>query len=262
MPETLLVDTPSDHVLCIALNRPDRRNAFNTQMAEELIAVFTDLRARSPSETRAVVLTGTGDRAFCAGADLKERDGMDDAAWRAQHRLFENMAHAIRTCPIPVIAAVEGAAFAGGMEIMLSCAFAYASETARFALTEVTLGIIPGIGGTQLLTRRAGSARANEIILTGAPFTADEALNWGIVNRLCPPGSVRGVAEEAAARIAQNAPLSVRGAHAAIRDGAALPLDDAIAIELEAYGQLIDTEDRVEGIQAFNEKRAAIFKGC
>lgn len=261
MPETLLLDTPADHVLTITLNRPDRRNAFNTRMAEELIDVFNGLVEQSTSEIRAVVLTGAGDRAFCAGADLKERDGMDDATWRAQHRLFEAMAATIRTCSIPVIAAVEGAAFAGGLEIMLSCAFTYASETTRFALTEVTLGIIPGIGGTQLLTRRAGSARASEIILTGTPFSAADALAWGVVNRLCPAGEVRAAAEATAIRIAENAPLSVRGAHGAIRDGAVLPLEDAVAVELAAYQRLIDTEDRIEGIRAFNEKRSPSFKG-
>jgi enoyl-CoA hydratase len=262
MPDTLLLSHPSDHVLTITLNRPDRRNAFNTRMAEELIETFATVSAKGSSEVRAVVLTGAGDRAFCAGADLKERHGMDEIAWRAQHRLFEDMAKAIRTCPIPIVAAVEGAAFAGGFELVLSCAFAYASETARFALTEVTLGIMPGIGGTQLLTRRAGAARANEIILTGTAFSAAEARDWGIVNRLCPPGEVLSAAEDTAARIARNAPLSVRGAHGAMRDGASLPLEEAVMVELEAYNRLIDTEDRVEGIRAFNEKRSPTFKGA
>ncbi len=259
--ETIRLELPSPHVLLLILNRPDRRNAFNTQMARELIAVWDALTVPVQNDIRCVVLTGAGDRAFCSGADLKERNGMTRSDWQAQHALFEQMSYRLMECPVPVIAAVEGAAFAGGFEMMLACTFVYASQNARFALTEVTLGLIPGIGGTQLLPRRVGAARAKEIILTGSPFAAQEAADWGLVNRLCPPGTACAEALKSAEKIAANAPLSVRQALTAIREGADCPIREALAIELACYEPLIDTEDRREGIAAFNEKRKPVFKG-
>jgi enoyl-CoA hydratase/carnithine racemase len=260
--ETVQVESPLPQVWRITLNRPERRNAFNTQMAEELIALWAEVAAAASNDhVRCAVLTGSGTRAFCAGADLKERHGMSEADWRHQHALFEEMAQALRDCPVPVIAAVEGAAFAGGFELMLSCTFAYAGESARFALTEVTLGLIPGIGGTQLLPRAVGRARAMEILTVGRPFSAAEALEWGVVNRLCPDGTAAASALETAAAIASNAPLSVRRAVQSVRGGMDRPLPEALTVELDCYRTLIDTDDRREGIAAFNEKRKPVFKG-
>lgn len=258
---TIHIDVPRPHVLQIVLNRPDRRNAFNTQMAEELIAAWRGLSYGDYGDIRCVVLTGSGDKAFCAGADLKERHGMSDADWRAQHKLFERMSYDLMALPVPVIAAVEGAAYAGGFELVLACTFAYAADTARFALTEVTLGLIPGIGGTQNLPRAAGLRRAQEILLTGAPFSARDAFDWGLVNRLCPPGETVAEALRTAETIASNAPLSVRRAMAAARDGLDVPIAKGLEIELANYETLIDTEDRAEGIRAFNEKRKPVFRG-
>lgn len=259
--DMIRLERPHPHVLLVTLNRPERRNAFNTRMAEELVALWRTLFENPAGDIRCIVLTGAGDKAFCSGADLKERHGMDREAWQKQHRLFEQMSYGLQDCPIPVIAAVEGAAFAGGFELMLGCAFVYASETARFALTEVTLGLIPGIGGTQLLPRRLGTARALEILLTGTAIEADEAAEWGLVNRLCPPGSVLQTAVEAAERIASNAPLSVRQVLKAVKTGIDQPMKDALKTELSCYNTLIDTSDRAEGIKAFNEKRKPVFKG-
>jgi enoyl-CoA hydratase len=258
-PETLLLEEHGD-ILVVTLNRPDRANAFTSRMGAELLAVFHALEA-DPAAYRCAVLTGAGDRAFCAGADLKERDGMTDAAFAHQHRLYERMARAMLACPIPLLAAVNGAAFAGGLELMLCCDFAYASETARFALTEVTLGIMPGAGGTQNLPRAVGAARAKEIILTGRPFAAADALAWGLVNRLCPAGTVLAAVLQTAGIIAANAPLSVRQAKSSIVTGMQLPRDQAMRFEIEAYHQLIPTADRTEGIRAFNEKRKPVFEG-
>src|SRR5205807_7980753 len=148
-------------------------------------------------------MTGAGERAFCAGGDLKERNGMTDEAWQDQHLLFERMIRAFTGCPVPVIAAVNGAAYAGGCELALCCDFIYAAETARFALTEVTLGIMPGAGGTQTLPRAVGERRAKEIILTGKPFGAAEAERWGMVSRVVPAAELVAAALATAETIAQ-----------------------------------------------------------
>jgi enoyl-CoA hydratase/carnithine racemase len=216
--ETLLLTQPAPGVELVTLNRPEAANAFNTRMAEELAGALASL-----SNARCVVLTGAGERAFCAGADLKERDGMTDAAWAAQHKVFEAMGQALLALPVPVIAAVNGAAFGGGCEIALLCDFIYAASNARFALTEVTLGIMPGLGATQTLARTAGARRAKEVILTGAPFSAEEALAWGVANRICEPGRLLDEALAAAGRVAANAPLSVRAIKRAIDAGADRP---------------------------------------
>src|SRR2546428_7440971 len=182
---TLRLDTPQPELLVVTLNRPEVANALNTQMGRDLENLWSGLIA-APGELRCVILTGAGERAFCAGGDLKERHGMSDADWAAQHEIFERQYWRLLDCPLPVIAAINGHAFAGGLEMALACDFAYAVPDARFALTEVTLGIMPGAGGTQLLPRAVGERRGTEIILTGKPFGAEDALRWGLVNRLCP----------------------------------------------------------------------------
>ena len=186
---------------------------------------------------------------------------MSDEAWQDQHLLFERMVRAFLACPVPVIGAVNGAAYAGGCELALCCDFIYAAENARFALTEVTLGIMPGAGGTQNLPRAVGERRAKEIILTGRPFTAQEAFDWGMVNRLCAPGKVVEEALETARRIADNAPISVRQAKHAIHFGLQMDVASGMMLEIEAYNRMVPTEDRREGIAAFNEKRKPRFKG-
>lgn len=247
-------------VLVVALDRPARANAFTSGMGEEVLAVFEALAA-APDAYRCAVLTASGDRAFCAGADLKERDGMSDADFARQHHLFERMFRAVLACPPPLLAAVNGAAYAGGLELMLCCDFAYASRTARFALTEVTRGIMPGGGGTQNLPRAIGERRAKELILTGRPFGAEEALSWGLVNRLCEPGTVLDAVLDTAREITANAPIAVRQAKTAIGRGLQMDRDSGMLFEIEAYYRLIPTEDRVEGIAAYNEKRAPVFRG-
>ena len=258
--ETILVENPEQHVVLVTLNRPEARNAFNTRMAEELVALFEGFRL-DPVEPRCIVLTGAGDRAFCAGGDLKERRGMSDDQWRRQHLVFERMARAVIFCPVPVIAAVNGAAFGGGCELAGACDFIYASQTARFALTEVTLGIIPGAGGTQTLPRAVGTRRAKEIIFTGEPFDAQAALEWGFANRVCAPDTLLPEAIATATRIAANAPISIRQAKQAIARGCEMSLADGLAFEIEAYNRTVPSADRQEGIEAFNEKRKPRFKG-
>jgi len=257
---TLRLETPQAGLLVVTLNRPEVANALNTQMGRDLENLWSGLIA-APGELRCVILTGAGERAFCAGGDLKERHGMSDAEWVAQHEIFERQYWRLLDCPLPVIAAINGHAFAGGLEMALACDFAYAVPEARFALTEVTLGIMPGAGGTQLLPRAVGERRAKEIILTGLPFGAQEALDWGIVNRLCPRAELMAEAVKTAARICGNAPLSIRQAKKAIHHGLQMDLKSGFMFEIEAYNRLVGTEDRGEGIRAFNEKRKPLFRG-
>jgi len=256
---TLRVEERPGPVLLVTLDRPEVANAFNTQAALDLCEFFDSLETEG--RCRCIVLTGAGDKAFCAGADLKERNALGNEQWRAQHEIFERMFRSVRDCAVPVIAAVNGAAYAGGLELVLLCDFAYASKSAKFALTEVSLGIMPGGGGTQTLARAVGERRAKELILAAQPFSAEEALAWGVVNRLCEPQSLLGETLEAAAGIAANAPLAVREAKRAIRHGLGMDLASAMQLEIAAYNRLVGTEDRKEGVRAFNEKRKPEFKG-
>jgi enoyl-CoA hydratase len=251
-------DERDQSILIATLSRPEVANAFNTSGALELATLLEGL---GPGPCRCVVLTGAGDKAFCSGADLKERNTLSEGEWRSQHEIFERMFRALRDCAVPVIAAVNGAAYAGGLELVLQCDFAYASKTARFALTEVALGIMPGGGGTQTLARAAGERRAKELILAARPFSAEEALAWGIVNGLCDPQKLLEETLATAARIASLAPLAVRQARRAIREGLQKDIASGMELEIEAYNRLVATEDRKEGIRAFNEKRKPVFRG-
>ncbi|MBX3481453.1 MAG: enoyl-CoA hydratase/isomerase family protein [Caulobacter sp.] len=258
--ETLALDTPAPHVLRVAFNRPEVRNALSTAMAREVLALFQGL-ILDPGDTRCVILTGTGEQAFCAGGDLKERNGMSDAAWRAQHVLFEQAFYALMDCPIPVIAAVNGAAFGGGCEFALACDFIHAADSARFALTETRLGIIPGCGGTQNLPRAVGVRRARELILTSQVFTADQAADWGMVNTVWPAPLLMDEVLKVAAAIAAGGPIAIRQAKRAMTLGVETDLKTGLAIEVEAYNRTVGSADRREGVAAFNEKRPARFTG-
>ncbi len=258
--QTINVERRDGNILLVTLNRPEASNAMNTQMGLDLVELFegfsTDIKG-----LRAVILTGQGDKAFCAGGDLKQRNGMTDDAWQAQHLVFERMLRAILGCPIPVIGAINGAAYGGGCEIAAALDFVYASTNARFALTEVTLGIMPGGGGTQNLARAVGERRAKELILSGLPFSAAEAEQWGLVNRVLPSGELLEAAFAIARRIAANGPISVRQAKQAIHRGLQMSLADGLVFEIEAYNRLVPTVDRREGVRAFNERRKPNFQG-
>ena len=258
--ETILAERRDDHILVVSLNRPESSNALNTQMGLDLVELFegfsTDIEG-----LRAVILTGSGGKAFCAGGDLKQRNGMTDEAWQAQHLVFERMLRAVLGCPIPVISAVNGAAYGGGCEIAAATDFVYAATHARFALTEVTLGIMPGGGGTQTLARAVGEHRAKELILSGLPFSAEEAERWGLVNRVLPPDELLPAALAIAGRIAANGPISVRQAKQAVHRGLQMSLADGLTFEIEAYNRLVPTADRREGVLAFNERRKPNFQG-
>jgi enoyl-CoA hydratase len=258
--QTLKLEEPSPGLLVVTLNRPEVRNAFNTQMGRELRDLFVPLKF-TPGDLRCIVITGAGDKAFCSGGDLKERKGMTDEEWRLQHAIFEEGYYAVMDCAVPVIAAVNGAAYAGGCELALACDFIFASTEAKFALTEVTIGIMPGAGGTQNLPRAVGERRAKQILLTGAPFTAQQALDWGMVNEVHAPAELMPAVTEVANRIVANAPISIRQAKKAMHYGLQMDLASGLQFEVQAYERMIATDDRREGINAFNEKRKPKFTG-
>jgi enoyl-CoA hydratase len=255
---TLAVEKQGEHILLVKLNRPQVLNALNTQMGSDQHDLWTRLTAE-PGALRCVVLTGAGDRAFCAGADLKERDGMTETVWRTQHEVFERAFMALMELPLPIIAAVNGHAFGGGLEMALCCDFIYAARSARMALSETRLGLMPGGAGTQNLPRAAGERRAKELIFTAEPFDAQQGYEWGIVNRVCD--NALQDALEVAEKIARNAPLAVRQAKKSVHYGLQMDLATGYRFEIEAYNQLVGTEDRKEGVRAFNEKRKPRFQG-
>jgi len=234
-----------------------RRNAISRAMLAELESNV----ARAAKALRVVVLTGAGDKSFCAGADLKERAGMSEAEVRAFLDGLRRTFRAIETSDAVFIAAVNGTAFGGGTELALACDLRLAAPPAELGLTEVKLGIIPGGGGTQRLTRLIGPGRARDLILTGRRVTAAEALALGLVNRVAEAGKLIDEALAVAAQIAANAPIAVAAAKHAIAEGLSLPMDDALKLELSHYERVLGTEDRLEGLRAFAEKRAPSFKG-
>lgn len=258
--ETLRLERIDDYLLLVTINRPHASNATNTQMGRDFHDLWTGLYV-DRADIRCVVVTGAGERAFNAGGDLKERNGMTDEAWQKQHCLFEQARLAMLQCPVPIIAAVNGAAFGGGTEFVLACDFAYGAQRARFALTEVTLGIMPGGMGTQNLPRAVGIRRAKEVILTGKPFSAEEAYEWGILNKVCDDDRLMDEVLETARTICGNAPLAIRQAKKSMNVATQIDLFNGYAFEIETYNRLVPTADRTEGVRAFNEKRKPQFRG-
>lgn len=258
--ETITTALRNEHVLLVTLNRPTAGNSLNTQMGHELLDLWNRLTVDA-GPVRCVILTGAQEKIFCAGGDLKERNGMSKEQWQKQHELFERMYWTLVDLPVPVIAAVNGHAYGGGFEMALSCDFIYAGSHVRFALPEVGLGIMPGAGGTQNLPRAIGERRAKEILMTGKPLGAEKALEWGLINKVCEPTAVLDEALETATVIAGNAPLSVKQIKKSVRYGGQMELRTAYRFEVEAYNHLVETEDRYEGVKAFNEKRKPQFKG-
>ncbi len=241
----------------VTLSRPEVANALNSQMALELNNIFSTI----PENIRAIILTGDGEKAFCAGADLKERSKMNIPAWQVQHQQFRQALQAIMTCQVPVIAAVNGAAYGGGLELALGCDFIYAARTAHFALPEAKLGIMPGTGGTQNLARSIGIRQAKEFLFTGKSFSASEAYSLGMINKICEPESLMDDAVACAKLIADNAPLSINSIKLVTNQGSGTSLKEGLLTESSHYNRLISTNDRSEGILAFNEKREPKFTG-
>jgi enoyl-CoA hydratase/carnithine racemase len=243
----------------IMLDRPSALNAISTLMAARLAQVCTELA--SDSAVRAVVLSAAGERAFCVGADLKERNAMSDADLLRQRPVVRAAFGGVLGLPQPVVAAVHGYALGGGCELALCCDLIVADETAVFGLPETTLGLVPGGGGTQLAQRRLGPGRAADLIFTGRQVGAAEAERIGLADRLVPAGTARQHATELAATIAGNSPTAVRSAKKAIRHGGGIGLGAALEVEDAAWRAAATSADRREGIAAFNEKRPPRWPG-
>ncbi len=249
----------NDGISVITIDRPEVYNALNMACLEELSRIADELA--QTRETRVVIITGAGEKAFCAGADLKERRTFTEDQVRRFVHLIRDTFTKIERLPQPVIAAVNGLALGGGMELALACDLRVADESARFGLTEVSLGIIPGAGGTQRLPRIIGKARAKEMIFTAQKISAERAEEIGLVNRVAEKGKSLEVAFQLASVILENAPLSLAQAKFAIDQGLETDLVTGLALETKAYETLIPTKDRLEGLEAFREKRKPIYRG-
>jgi enoyl-CoA hydratase/carnithine racemase len=241
----------------VVLDRPEAMNALDTAMLRALDEFFTELRA--DRDVLVVVLSGAGDRAFCVGADLKERAGMSDSQIMGQRPAFRAAFAALRALPRPVIAAVHGFALGGGCELALNCDVIVADSAAVFGLPEVSVGLVPGCGGTQLAARRIGPGRAAEMIFTGRKIGAAEAASIGLVDVLHETGHARERALDLAAQIAANSPVAVQAAKQAIGGGAGLGLAAALDVEDAAWRTAAASADRREGIAAFARKRAPVW---
>ncbi len=248
-----------DGVCIITIDRPKVLNALNAQTVGEIGEAFE--QARTDEAVKAVIVTGGGEKAFVAGADIRELATMTPITGKETAERGQRIFRAIETFPKPVIAAINGFALGGGCELALACHIRIASESAQIGLPEVTLGIIPGYGGTQRMTRLLGKGKALELICTGDRIGAAEAEKIGLVNRVVPADQLMATAEEMARKIASRGPLAVRAAIEAVMVGSDMGFDEGQVLEATLFGLLASTDDMKEGMAAFIEKRAAAFKG-
>ncbi len=255
-PLTFSID---DGVATCVLNRPQRMNALNRQLVDALNETLNALGARD--DVRVLIVSGAGDRAFCAGADLKERSGMDETQVRETVADLQKLMNAIAGFPRPVIAAINGHALGGGLELALASDIRIASTTAKMGLPETRLAIIPGAGGTQRLPRIVGLARAKEMIFTGRSVDAEEALRIGLITESVQGSRLMARAGEIAGLIAEGGPVAVEQAKLALDRGMDHDLATGLVIERDAYQRTIPTQDRVEALAAFAEKRTPRFTG-
>jgi enoyl-CoA hydratase len=244
-------------VATLVLNRPEALNAFNTDQLNRLLNALRDLgKQRS---VRVVIITGAGDRAFAAGADIKVMAGLSKAEALAFARLGHSVAYAIESLPVPVIAAVNGFALGGGCELALACDIRIASYRAEFGQPEVTIGVPPGWGGTQRLPRLVGAGLAAEIIFTGRRVGAEEALRIGLVNAIYPQADLLGAARELADRMAANSPSAIAAAKRALQAGLSGTAASGLDTEARLFGDIFETADQREGMNAFIDKRTPVY---
>ena len=249
----------TDNIGWVKINRPERLNALNSEVVASLWQALHDVEKNAA--VKVVVITGAGEKAFVAGGDIKEMADMTPLAARAFARTGQQLIESIEKMTKPVIAAVNGYALGGGLELALACDFIYASENARLGLPEVTLGVIPGFGGTQNLARLIGPNKAREMIFSGMQLTAQKAREWGIVNEVFPPEQLVTRVMEIALAIAHNGMIAVASAKDSIVNGLHMPKEDGLRYESSLFATLFSTQDQKEGMQAFIAKRKSEFKG-
>lgn len=249
----------SEGVATITLNRPEALNAFSKEVVAEAMQALEEIK--NDENVRVVVLTGAGEKAFSAGADIKTMIGMNALKARDLSLMGERLCVALENLEKPVIAAINGFALGGGLEVAMACDLRIASETARMGQTEINIGLIPGWGGTQRLTRLVGRGKAKEFVFTGKMFDAKTAEQLGLVNMVVPTDKFREAVRQFALDLASKAPVALKVAKALINKGADIGLESALALEREGFGVVASTEDLQEGVKAFTEKRKPAFKG-
>lgn len=255
----LIIYEKNEGIATITLNRPEALNAFSKEVIEEVLRALDD--AGNDESIRVVILTGAGDKAFSAGADIKAMIGMNALRARELSLTGEKLCLALETLDKPVIAALNGYALGGGLEVAMSCDLRIASENARMGQTEINIGLIPGWGGTQRLTRLVGRTKAKELVFTGKMIDAKTAEQLGILNIVVPADKFREAVRQFALELASKAPIAIKIGKALINKGADISLEPALALEREGFGVVASTEDLQEGVKAFVEKRKPTFKG-
>jgi enoyl-CoA hydratase len=259
MPDANIRFEAADSIGTLTIDRPKALNALNPDTLREILRCLREVRRAG--EVRALIVTGAGEKAFVAGADIAEMSKMTVVQAKEMARLGQRVTSALEDLPIPVIAAVNGFALGGGMELVMACDLAIASEKARFGQPEINLGIIPGFGGTQRLARRVGAPRAREMIYGGDMIDAETARQWGLVNRVVKPEDLLAEARKLAATLATKPPVALAQAKLAIQHGLDVDLENGLRLEAEAFAVTFSTEDRTEGMAAFLTKRPAKFMG-
>ena len=249
----------SEAIATITLNRPEALNAFSKEVEDEVLQALEDIK--NDENIRVVILTGGGEKAFSAGADIKAMKGMNALKARELSLRGEKVCTALENLEKPVIAAINGYALGGGLEVAMACDIRIASENARMGQTEINFGLIPGWGGTQRLTRLIGRTKAKELVFTGKMIDAKTAEQLGLVNMIVPADKFKETVRQFASELASKAPVALKVAKALINKGAEISLDAAITLEREGFVVVASTEDLQEGVSAFTEKRKPIFKG-
>ncbi len=259
--KTIQLEQCANAIWKLTINRPEALNALNSQVLNEMADALRQIGEMDYSDVKALIITGSGEKSFVAGADIKEMSDLNEEQAAAFAQRGQSIFHELSLLKVPVIAAVNGFALGGGCELALGCDFIYASENAKFGLPEVTLGLIPGFGGTVRLSRAVGQRRARELTYTGGMITAQEALTMGLVNKVVSAAELLSTAMKTAETIALRAPIAVSSAKTSINQAWDMDVEEAQKNEAKIFGELFTTEDVREGTKAFIEKRKAQFSG-
>jgi len=259
MASTSLAVRRDGGIVVATLNRPDKLNALNKDVFDELKRLVDVLE--TDKTVRALIMTGSGEKAFCVGADLKERQGMNEKDILVRLEFVRSLYLRLERLPVPTIAAINGSAMGGGLELALACDLRIASDNATLSFPEVDLAIIPGNGGTQRLSRVIGLAKTLEMVLLGKRLTANEAFGHGMVNMVVANGQAVVQAMSWAGKIAEAGPIAIRNAKNAIRVGYERSLEEGLSLEIDCYKACLYSKDRLEGLKAFSEKRKAVYRG-